>query len=46
MNFFDEQFTPKVLKDSFPDGVEAADSVRFGIVAECALVIKTLKQKK
>jgi ATP-dependent Clp protease ATP-binding subunit ClpC len=46
MNFFDEQFTPKVLKESFPEGVEAADSVRFGIVAECALVIKDFEAEK
>ena len=46
MNFFDEQFTPKVLKDSFPEGVEAADSVRFGVVAECALVIKDFEAEK
>ena len=39
LNFFDDQFSPKVLKECFPEGVEDADSVRFGVVAECALVI-------
>ena len=46
MNFFDDEFTPKVLKESFPEGVESADSVRFGIVAECALVIKDFEAEK
>ena len=46
MSFFDEEFMPKVIKETFPEGVEAADSVRFGIVAECSLVIKDFEAEK
>ena len=46
MNFFLTSNSPKVLKDSFPDGVEAADSVRFEYGCRMRLSYKRFRGRK
>jgi ATP-dependent Clp protease ATP-binding subunit ClpA len=46
MTFFEGDFIPKVINESFPEGIEDADSVRFGIVAESSLVVKDFEAEK
>lgn len=43
--FFSEGFTPKVIHDSFPNGIEEAEEVLLGVITECSLVIRDFENK-
>ena len=46
MVFFDDEHSPKVVKNLFPKGDQSSDEIFLGFVTECSLVVKDFDPDK